>query len=50
MRQFLLDRAAYHRLENAMQVSISETGHIAQDTDTRVRYYIKLDEVRKTWV
>ena len=50
MRQFVLDRAAYHRLENAMSVSISETGHIAQDTDSRVRYLIKLDEVRKTWV
>lgn len=50
MRQFSLDRAAYHRLENAMKVSISETGHIAQDTDTRVRYFIKLDEERKTWV
>ena len=50
MRQFCLDRAAYHRLENALRVSVSETGHIAQDTDSRVRYLIPLDEERGTWV
>ncbi len=50
MKSFTLDKAAYHRLENALRVSISESGHIAQDTDTRVRYLITLDEQRQTWV
>ncbi len=50
MRSFNLDRHAYHRLENAMTVSVTDSGHIAQDTDSRVRYFIKLDEERNTWV
>ena len=50
MKHFTLDKAAYHRLENAMRVSVSETGHIAQDTVSRVRYFIKLDSARNTWV
>ena len=50
MKCFTLDNAAYHRLENTMHVSISETGHCASDQDSRVRYFIKLDEERQTWV
>ena len=50
MKQFTLDHAAYHRLENTMKVTISETGHCATDQDSRVRYLIKLDEERQTWV
>jgi len=50
MKSFTLDNAAYHRLENTMHVSISETGHCASDQDSRVRYLIKLDEARQTWV
>lgn len=50
MKQFTLDSAAYHRLENMMKVTISETGHCATDQDSRVRYLIKLDETKQYWV
>ena len=50
MKIFTLDRKAYHLLEKIHHVSISESGHSVQPHDTRVRYYIFLDEKRSHWV
>ena len=50
MKIFLLDRKAYHLLEKIHHISISESGHSVQPHDTRVRYYIFLDEKRSHWV
>lgn len=50
LKTFLLDKPAYHRLENASHVSISETGHVSFDEDSRVRYHIKLDREQNNWV
>ena len=50
MKIFSLDRKAYHLLEKIHHVSISESGHSVQPHDSRVRYYIFLDEKRSHWV
>ena len=49
MKIFTLDRKAYHLLEKIHHVSISESGHSVQPHDSRVRYYIFLDEKRSHW-
>lgn len=39
-----LDIHAYHQLERIHYVSISDSGHVAQPRDSRVRWYIYVDE------
>lgn len=50
MKIFKLDKKAYHSLENRYEIMISESGHIVQAHDSRVRYHIKLDEKIHHWV
>lgn len=50
MKIFRLDKKAYHSLENRFSICISESGHIVQTSDSRVRYHIKLDEKSELWV
>ena len=50
MKIFVLDRKAYHTLENIHHISISESGHSVQTHDSRVRYFITLDEKEEHWI
>ena len=50
MRIFRLDRKAYHSLETHFEVSISESGHLVNSYDSRVSYFIRLDEKAQAWV
>ena len=50
MKIFILDRKAYHTLENIHHISISESGHSVQSHDSRVRYFITLDKNEEHWI
>ena len=50
MKIFILDRKAYHTLENIHHISISESGYSVQSHDSRVRYFIALDKNEEHWI
>lgn len=50
MKIFKLEKKAYHSLENCHHITISESGHLVARHDSRVRYYIVLDEQIEKWI
>ena len=50
MRIFVLKMPAYHFLERNQYVSISETGDLVSKSNSRVRYFIKLNRDKNHWV
>lgn len=44
---FKIDIHAYHQLERIHYVSISDSGHIAQPRDSRVRWFLYINEKEK---
>ena len=50
MRHFVLKMQAYHFLERNHYVCINESGDYMNNRNSRVRYFIFLDEEKKVWV
>ena len=50
MKRFVLKMPAYHFLEKNHHVCISESGDMVTSRNSRVRYYIVLDQKTKHWI
>ena len=50
MRKFILKMPAYHFLERNHYASISESGDLVTNTNSRVRYFITLDKSINHWI